>query len=323
MCISQINLPITKTHLHGYKTQKVPCGHCHECQKEKAAGWVFRIQEEIKANPHTKPLFITLTYNEENIPYTGNLGLPTLHKQDFQNFIKRLRNYEKRNSKNPNKIIYYGCGEYGTINNRPHYHLILINISDEKNIERAWSINDKQIGIIHYGSAETASIAYTAKYLQKNQVHSHIRRIARILSVQLKSQNINLDKSTFNKYVEYQISETDDRQKEFSLMSKSIGKSFLTKNMINHYIQTNKQYVRTPDNKKIMLPIYYRNKIYTREQILKNSTKKMYEKEKNHEEKRKAYEKDNNKSYIQLTEETKLRKAVKYNQDSKKMRNKL
>lgn len=56
--------------------------------------------------------FITLTYNDENLPDTGSLD-----KRHLQLFFKRLRRRIE-----PTKIRYYACGEYGDKLNRPHYH---------------------------------------------------------------------------------------------------------------------------------------------------------------------------------------------------------
>jgi len=65
-----------------------------------------------EAQLHEHNCFITLTYNEENIPHDYGLK-----KSDFQKFMKRLRKAI------PTKIRYFMCGEYGETNTlRPHYH---------------------------------------------------------------------------------------------------------------------------------------------------------------------------------------------------------
>lgn len=45
-----------------------------------------------------------------------------LHREDITNFIKRLRKFL---DKDDIKIRYFGCGEYGDLGKRPHYHLII------------------------------------------------------------------------------------------------------------------------------------------------------------------------------------------------------
>lgn len=93
----------------------VPCGKCIGCRLAKALEWSTRITDEAEMWEHNT--FITLTYDEENLPEHRSLK-----KEDFQNFMKRLRKkyYDK-------KIRYYMSGEYGDITERPHYHAILFN----------------------------------------------------------------------------------------------------------------------------------------------------------------------------------------------------
>lgn len=68
---------------------------------------------------HTDSSFATLTYTDKKLPLTSQ-GLPTLVPKHSQDWLKRLR---KETS--PLRIRYYLCGEYGDINLRPHFHVIL------------------------------------------------------------------------------------------------------------------------------------------------------------------------------------------------------
>lgn len=98
------------------------CGSCVQCINEKCNNWVVRNFYEEKA--HTKKCFITLTYAENPI---------ILIRKDAQDFMKRLRRkLEYKGYKN--KIRMYGCGEYGTLNNRPHLHFIIYGWNDENPI---------------------------------------------------------------------------------------------------------------------------------------------------------------------------------------------
>lgn len=67
---------------------------------------------------HKHKTFLTLTYNEENVPEHGSLN-----RKDFKGFIKNLR-YAIR----PRKIRYYGVGEYGDKSWRPHYHFVIYGL---------------------------------------------------------------------------------------------------------------------------------------------------------------------------------------------------
>lgn len=134
------------------KGQYVPCGRCYDCLQKKRAIWTFRIMQESKRAESS--YFITLTYDEENIPIADIYGyqVGTLAKIDLTNFIKRLRqnilkyapeydsrwfniSYSTNNSgsisKRVNsKIRYFACGEYGSKGDRPHYHIIIWNFPD-------------------------------------------------------------------------------------------------------------------------------------------------------------------------------------------------
>lgn len=72
---------------------------------------------EIQITPNQKASFITLTYNEKNLPQDHSLN-----KEHFKDFFKRFRK-----AINPTRIRMYMCGEYGDISWRPHYHSIIFN----------------------------------------------------------------------------------------------------------------------------------------------------------------------------------------------------
>lgn len=90
-----------------------PCGQCLGCRLELARTWAVRCVHE--ASLHKENSFITLTYNNKNLPEDGCVS-----KVELQKFMKRLRRYVE-----PKKIRFFGCGEYGSLNSRPHYHLCL------------------------------------------------------------------------------------------------------------------------------------------------------------------------------------------------------
>lgn len=132
----------------------VPCGKCPQCLKRRTASWSFRL--EVESLNWSKLFFLTLTYNNENVPISDN-GFLTLKPQDVTNFFKRLR-------KRAGKLRYYMCGEYGTHTKRPHYHIILFARTSlfESDIEASWGY-----GNIYYGKVEPASIRYTVQYYDK------------------------------------------------------------------------------------------------------------------------------------------------------------
>lgn len=88
----------------------IPCGRCSACRLAKRKEYAVRCAMEAK-DYGDNCSFITLTYDEYH-----NKGY--LIKRDLQYFLKKLRNKGY-------KFRYFGCGEYGSLNQRPHYHVIL------------------------------------------------------------------------------------------------------------------------------------------------------------------------------------------------------
>ncbi|WNK14648.1 MAG: replication initiator protein [Microvirus sp.] len=94
----------------------VPCGSCIGCRIDRSRQWAIRCTHE--AQMHEEKCFVTVTYEDSNLPAAGSLI-----REDLQKFLKRLR------KANPaRKIRYFYCGEYGEQTLRPHYHLCLFGI---------------------------------------------------------------------------------------------------------------------------------------------------------------------------------------------------
>lgn len=202
----------------------VPCSKCPPCKKRRTSGWSFRLVKEGERSKTA--LFVTLTYDTNYVPITNN-GFMNLHKPDVQKFMKRLRKLSNE------KLKYYLCGEYGSKRMRPHYHLIIFNANPEM-IEKAWALDNRPLGSIYIGEVNEASIGYTLKYMtKKGKIPLHYK---------------------------------DDRQKEFSLMSKGLGQNYLTPQMIKWHKKDleKRMYCNIKDNKKIAMPRYYKDKIYSK-----------------------------------------------------------
>ena len=121
-----------------------------------------------EAQLHEDNSFITLTYNNDNLPPGGSLD-----KKAFPLFMKRLR---KRLS--PRKIMYFSCGEYGADFGRPHYHACIFgyDFPDKKlwliknnvrlfrsaELESLWKLGHSSVGDVTFESA-----AYVARYIVK------------------------------------------------------------------------------------------------------------------------------------------------------------
>lgn len=96
----------------------VPCGKCFPCIQNKRNQWVTRMTFESDKS-ETLTWFITLTYNEENLPSYG------LDKDRVKKLTKSLRD------KWPYIKIYL-IGEYGPTTIRPHYHALLFHTTSDQ-----------------------------------------------------------------------------------------------------------------------------------------------------------------------------------------------
>lgn len=139
------------------------CGKCVPCRINKRRKWVARMMLELMATPSA--IFVTLTYDEENLPEGA-----TLVPKDLTDFFKLLRYYL------PNRTIrYFAVGEYGDQNWRPHYHLIIygVDIAESDVLLKAW-----KKGIVHVGTAEPDSMQYVAGYVTKKMTNKKDKRLA-------------------------------------------------------------------------------------------------------------------------------------------------
>lgn len=159
---------------------QLSCGQCIGCRLERSRQWAVRCIHE--ASQHNENCFITLTYDEDRIPYGGSLVKP-----HFQKFMKKLRRRIE-----PKKVRFFMAGEYGDELGRPHFHAILFGhefkdkqfwthregidlfISDE--LEDCWGH-----GFCTVGDATWETAAYISRYVIKkrngDQAKEHYSRI--------------------------------------------------------------------------------------------------------------------------------------------------
>jgi hypothetical protein len=158
----------------------VGCGVCIGCRLERSRQWAMRCMHE--AQGHEENCFVTLTYDENTMPYS-------LVLKDVQKFMKRLRG-----GYSPKKIRFYMCGEYAPVRDeygrvvkdnkkrelkgRPHYHILLFGHDFEDKVkwkikkghqlyrseilESLWKKGHALIGAVTFDSA-----AYVARYIMK------------------------------------------------------------------------------------------------------------------------------------------------------------
>lgn len=172
-------------------------------------------------------------------------GFMSLKKSDLQKYWKKVRKQYP-----PRKIKYYAVGEYGDQTERPHYHAIVYGALEE-DLREQW-----KKGQVHVGAVTEASIGYTLKYLDKPVTIPKHRN--------------------------------DDRVPQFSTMSKGIGKNYVENReniQWHHQDMLNRYYLETLDGKKIAIPRYYKERLYSDEErdylgklIIKHHTEEMLKK---------------------------------------------
>lgn len=168
---------------------QLPCGQCIGCRLEYSRQWAFRCL--LEASYYEYNYFITLTYDDEHLPRkfspivdkkTGELeelrvSYP-LEKNALSAFMKRLRieAYRKFGFDN---IRFYGCGEYGSKNGRPHYHVLVFNcpipdlVPAEKSRSGGLQYKSKflesvwKFGRVRFSEVNFQTCAYVARYMTK------------------------------------------------------------------------------------------------------------------------------------------------------------
>lgn len=174
-----------------YRTISIPCGQCIDCRLRNSQEKAIRLVHESKMSPTGQNCFLTLTYNDENLP-RDQLGNAVYNPTHLTSFVARLRDHlryslqVKNFSKVPEALRFktFGCAEYGDQFDRPHFHLLILNYDfkdkypwrqttpdwgGEPNqcyrsefLESLWSHGNSEIG-----SVTEQSCGYVARYVQK------------------------------------------------------------------------------------------------------------------------------------------------------------
>lgn len=144
---------------------QLPCRQCIGCRHDKASEWTLRMLHEQRE--HDASVFVTLTYDDEHYPTLGDLQYA-----DVQAFHRRVR-------KARGPFRFYICGEYGPLNQRPHWHAAMFGIDFERGdpaargeagevcyqspeLEKLWGN-----GFVTVGDLTRESIGYVARYVTK------------------------------------------------------------------------------------------------------------------------------------------------------------
>lgn len=156
-CTSPVNIQLKNNDV----PMVVPCGKCISCRIGKSREWSVRGLHELSS--HDCSCFLTLTYDEENVPLSVNPYV-------LQKFIKRLRKHVGRTG-----LKYFACGEYGDKSGRPHYHLIIFGwrpgafskhgrYFSSSEVSDLWPFGFNTVGSVTYDS-----IRYVTDYVFKRK----------------------------------------------------------------------------------------------------------------------------------------------------------
>jgi hypothetical protein len=157
------------------------CRKCLPCRLNQAREKAIRCFHE--ASMHDHNIFLTLTYNDDNLS-------ERLDYRDFQLFMKRLRDsvHRGKTGRKVSESEYMPMmvtGEYGELTKRPHWHALIFNywpkdakehyVSDNKDqvwrsdfLEKKWGK-----GHIEFGTVTMDSANYVARYAAKKLGHGH------------------------------------------------------------------------------------------------------------------------------------------------------
>jgi len=210
------------------KMVPVGCGKCMECQKKRAREWQVRLQEELRTDNTGQ--FVTLTFSDEAIAEIGEDVETEGYERDNEiatiGVRRFLENWRSKHGKSVKHWLITELGHKGTKN--IHLHGIIFS-KDRESITKIW-----RHGFVFIGQyVNDRTINYCIKYATKiDQEHKYYK--PKILT------SPGIGKNYVNRYDAQNNKYTDDRE-------------------------TDETY-KTRQGKKVALPIYWRNKLYSEEE---------------------------------------------------------
>lgn len=213
----------------------VGCGRCMECRQKKGREWTVRLQEEIKTAKFGK--FVTLTFSNENIRklageckgiegYELDNAIATLATRRF------LERWRKKYKRSVRHFLVTELGHNGTEN--IHMHGIIWTERTMGEIEAIWQYGFMWKGYENKPNyVNTRTVSYIVKYITKID-EKHKGYMSKILTSP--GMGAGYEKRSDAKRNQYRPEGGTDET------------------------------FRTDSGHKIMMPVYYRNKIYTDEE---------------------------------------------------------
>lgn len=259
---------------------KIPCGKCTSCRLDKAKEWATRI--ELESKEYDSNWFLTLTYNDENLPKDGNLK-----KEHLQKFIKDIRSYYKYHY-NKDNIRFFGCGEYGSDENtkRPHYHVIMLNLDIDikelefyklnklkeplykcKKLEKIWGKGYVIAGAVTWQSASYVA-RYTTKKIGKDKKYYEENKITPEFVTMSRRPGIGINYYKENKEKIYKYDEIVCKSHAGNIASRKVPRYFNKKYEEEHPNEYEEIRKKRIEKSKLMDQNQKKNTDYSTKEIL-------------------------------------------------------
>lgn len=262
----------------------VNCGQCMACRIRRKREWSLRLAHEAKF--HHQSMFLTLTYNPENLP--DDLSLDKSH---VQLFIKRLRRAIERRYPD-RKIKYYAVGEYGEPTQeekrlklskigRAHYHILIFGWSpclpDPKN-PKLTDMDDLKVHPENHKRKRFEDTYYVSPFLEQlwGKGFCTIGAVSQesaqyVAGYCTKKINGDFQEDNYTR-IHSQTGQVCVCLPEFQLQSQGLGKGY-----VQNYKQDMAKGFITYDTKTYSIPRYYRKMLDKEHQELTERMKRLLE----------------------------------------------
>ncbi|QXN75256.1 replication initiator protein [Microvirus mar52] len=138
----------------------VPCGKCLECAVAKQNEWKNRMILEQSCHKNKPCFFLTLTYNNENLPKDG------VSRDDARDFVKRLHDYFRHHGLPSFRIALFS--EYGSLHGRPHYHAVIFGFHTNEQLVFKKRIPETDRFITHRVFGDYRIMKYAVNHCWRN-----------------------------------------------------------------------------------------------------------------------------------------------------------
>lgn len=264
---------------------QIPCGKCISCKLAYSREWATRCVHEAQTSLISS--FLTLTYDEQNLPPDGSVS-----KTELKLFIKNLRRQLQYHYNA--KIKFFACGEYGSKRDRPHYHVIVFG----------WDFPDKT----YWSKTDSGCINYRSKFLEKiwTKGISTVGEVTYQSAAYVARYTLKKTKTKHG----YEHVDTETGQiiaPEFVTMSNGIGSEWWQK----YKTDTDKDYLNV-NYQKQKIPRYYDKKLeeIDPEKLIEQKNRRALKAKEHHENETKSLRKSKN--IVKLKQSTMLQRGYEH-----------